>query len=703
MPQSQTPRIWLCDLTYTQQTVSSDIMPAGVGGIATFTEQYLAVPVETRVFKLPDRLIAALEAGPLPHVIGFSNYVWNHALGTAFARLIKKRWPDIVTVFGGPNYPTRADEQEAFLRAHPMIDFYVLWDGEIPFARLVEALIANGFDPATAPEDLPSLHRILPDGRFLPAELSARLLDLTQIPSPYLAGKMDEFFDGVLLPIIQTKRGCPFTCTFCVEGNSYYTKVAKTALEKTEADIRYICARMGELIAKGSSRTDFHIADSNFGMFADDLKVCEIIAEMQHTYGYPEYINVATGKNRKERVLEAARLINGALRLSGAVQSLDPEVLKNIKRGNIDAKGLMALALEADAIGANSYSEIILGLPGDTLEAHFNTIKTIIEADFNNLCLYQLMLLPGTDLASPESKERWRMRTRYRILPRAFGFFEMAGEEIIAAEIEEICVSNDALSLDDYFNCRRFHLIVNVFYNDGVFKEALRLLPLLGLSKYDWMERIYQYRDSAEFNAFTTAFLDETRQELWEDRAALEAFVGNRKNLEGYLSGDHGANLIFKYRSLALVDHVRTLAAVAAATLCDLLTDAGQTGAIDFALELVDYARLRMTDVFRDQDRVHEAVFRYDVDGFAHDLKPTGWQRYELPQPRRLVFTMAPEQRRTLYNFTQIYGDSVVGLTRILAKIYVRRLFREVSEQATPRQLMACEAARTDLHAGLSA
>ena len=68
-------------------------------------------------------------------------------------------------------------------------------------------------------------------------------------------------------------------------------------------------------------------------------------------------------------MLEAARLVRGAIRLSGSVQSLDEEVLKNVKRANIAADQLMQLALHSADVDANSYSEVILGLPGDTKAA----------------------------------------------------------------------------------------------------------------------------------------------------------------------------------------------------------------------------------------------------------------------------------------------------------------------------------------------
>ena len=337
-------KIWLADLTYTQQTISSDVMPAAVGCIATYTEKYLHSNPEIRIFKFPDKLARALETDT-PHVIGFSNYAWNEDLSTQFARVIKQKLPHVVTVFGGPNYPTEVDEQELFLRNYPMIDFYIIKEGEAAFAQLVESLQLLEFDKHRVPETLLSLHRIARDGRFVAAPIIERIKDLSEIPSPYLSGTMDEFFDGVMLPIIQTNRGCPFQCTFCVEGIDYYNKVFKTkTLQKVFDELEYIAARMARLREEKQGRADLHIADSNFGMYRDDVEICRYIARIQEQYHYPQYINVATGKNHKERVLEAASLIGGALRLSGSVQTLDAQVLTNIKRSNISTDEIMISA-----------------------------------------------------------------------------------------------------------------------------------------------------------------------------------------------------------------------------------------------------------------------------------------------------------------------------------------------------------------------
>src|SRR5205085_5217891 len=110
----------------------------------------------------------------------------------------------------------------------------IIKEGEVGFSQLLARLIENGMDAkkVKAGSELPSVHWLRSDGpAALPHEV-ARLQDLTVIPSPYISGKLDEFFDGHLIPILQTNRGCPFSCTFCVEGLSYYNKVFRNSSEK---------------------------------------------------------------------------------------------------------------------------------------------------------------------------------------------------------------------------------------------------------------------------------------------------------------------------------------------------------------------------------------------------------------------------------------------------------------------------------------
>ncbi len=167
--------------------------------------------------------------------------------------------------------------------------------------------------------------------------------------------------------------------------------------------------------------------------------------------------------------------------MAASVQSLDPTVQANMKRDNISSDQIVDLALLADEIDTNTYSEIILALPGDTQKAHFKTLQTLVDADFNTISMYQLMILPGTEFGSDKVKADYDMTLKYRVIPRCFGIYDLLGESLVVAEIEEICVANKTLPYDDYLACRRMNLIVNLFFNDRVFGEVIHLLRWNGL------------------------------------------------------------------------------------------------------------------------------------------------------------------------------------------------------------------------------
>jgi radical SAM superfamily enzyme YgiQ (UPF0313 family) len=669
--------VFLCDLTYTQQTIAADVMPNSIGGIATFTEAARPQQPPIKLFKYPEKLIAALER-TTPDVIGFSNYIWNSTLSYNFARVIKQRSPSTVVVFGGPNYPVVEEEQEQWLRTWPAVDFVILKEGELAFSRLLQSLQEEGGDiEAVKRRRIPSVHAILDDGTAVLTKEIERIRDLTQIPSPYLSGRLDEFFDGKLLPIIQTNRGCPFSCTFCVEGVRYYNKVYCNSTEKVAREIDYIGRRMQQVRARGG-RNDLFIADSNFGMYAEDLDTCRALAKSRREYQWPEYINVATGKNKKERVLEASRIIDGALRLSGSVQSLEKQVLENIKRDNISADGLMDLGLRAGQIGANTYSEVILGLPGGTKAGHFETVKTVMEAGFTNIYLFQLMLLPGTEIATTASKRQYGMTTRYRVLPRCYGHFTLDGDDVRAAEIEEICVANNTLSFQDYLDCRKMHLIVTIFYNDGVFGTLLKLMKLYGISPFRWISLIEQQQPPAGLARLYQSFLKHTETELWESRAELEAFIRAPGNVEKFIAGELGNNLLFVHKTRAIFEHIGDLAAVARTALIQCLEEAGK---LDSAVEaFVDdalaYHRCRAANLFKHRDDVPAAGLRFDIPSFDADGSPSSIVDYELGQLTTFNFLLNDDQSQIIERFLSIYGDSPVGIGRILSKVFLRKLYR---------------------------
>ena len=675
-------RIYLCDLTHTSQQIALNCMPLGIGCIYTYSKRHLDDTVQFELFKYPDDLIGRFLESPA-RVVGFANYMWNFDISYSIAEKMKKIHPETIIVFGGPNYPNEEDEQLEFLGCRNVIDFYVFKEGERAFAGLLRALIDARFDVEAVKGCVPPSCHFVHQGRLVRGDLVERIRSLAEIPSPYTEGALDKFFDNKLIPLMQTNRGCPFACTFCVEGLTYYNKMAMSGSERVRKELYYIAERYA------GSRI-LNIADSNFGMYKEDIEVAQAIAEVREKYGWPEYIHVATGKNMKERVMKVASIISGALRLSGSVQSLDETVLTNIKRQNIAPEELMELAHQAADIGSNVYSEIILALPGETKESHFRTIETIVGAGFNYLRLYTLMMLPGTELADEATREKYAMQTRFRVLPRCFGSYAFGEEAIHSIEIEEVCVATKDLSFEDYLECRVFHLSIEVFYNDLIFNELVEFVKLHGVSVFSWLMAIHNrmHRFPEDLQTIYQRFRDETRDEVWESREELEAFARRPDTIQRYVSGEFGSNLIFKYKALALFRAAESLHDVAYSAAKEVLSQVPQ--AIQrygsYLEELKQFSECCKVDVMT-MDSILERRLSYDFGALAREKFKILPETFYRPAGIIYYFYHDKVQRESIAAHLRQYGSEVNGLARVLAKVYVKQLYRKFSETVPTSEL----------------
>lgn len=665
--------VWLCDLTHTQQTVASEAMPLGIGMIAAYCLEKFGKRADFKIFKKPDDLIKNFLAKP-PQIISFSNNIWNADLGYSLAKEIKKLAPEVVVVFGGPNYPIETDEQKKFLKQRPAIDFYIFGEGEESFYQLAKTLIENNCNIAkTKKAPLPNCHYFL-KGKFI-RNGNAPRLDIKEIPSPYLMGLMDEFFKDNFMPLIQTVRGCPFSCAYCCEGQGYFNRIFFRDPKKVATEIEYIAKR-----SKGNK--NLNMADSNFGQYPQDLGTAKVIAKVQEKYGYPQYIHVAAGKNNKEGVLEVARITKGAIRLSASVQSTDPVVLTNIKRTNVPLEVLVKLAKEGKKVGSNTYSEIILALPGDTKRAHFKSIEDMVNMELSFIRCFTLMIFMGADLGLKETRRKFGMVSKYRILPRCFGAYQFGKKKIYCAEIEEVCVANNTLSFQDYLDCRLFSLTLEIFYNDHIMAELFAFLKNYDVKPFNVLLEIHKTRQKKFSSALLklySAFLKETEDELWDSPVELEKFVKNEKNMKKYLDGEYGSNLIFKYKTLAYIKHIREVHNIIFEMAKDLLIGRkikNTKNIFQFLDELKKYSLFQKVDLFN-LKRKYSAKFFFDIKKMIKNNLSLNPAEVKLHSSQLIRFKHNHQQLEIIKSQIRQFGTTVIGLARVLSRVHVKKIYRQ--------------------------
>jgi radical SAM superfamily enzyme YgiQ (UPF0313 family) len=647
----QTYKLWLCDLTHTRQMIALNNIPMAIGMIASTINKKFPGKFEIKLFKYPEDLIENALRG-LPQIIGFSNYVWNLHLGCEIAKKIKSLSASTITIFGGPNFPWNTKQRKEFLSKRQMIDFYVYGEAEEPVCRLLNALILNKFNiektKSVPHSNCCALYKNrLVIGDTLPRETTADV-------SPYLDGLLEPFFTEKTMPMVETARGCPYSCTFCNGGNHYYDKIIFRKRELIKDELFYIVKRK-------KSQT-LNIADCDFGMHLQDIEVCKIIRELQDNYGWPKYIYVAIGKEKRDRILEAARLVKGAIRFAAAVQSMDDTVLKNIKRHNIPPTELIEIVKKGNAIGCNTATEVILGLPGDTKEKHFKSIEFLVDARFNYIRSYSLIILKGTELDSEKERKKWGIQTKFRVSQRCFGAYQFGDAPIYSLETEEICYATKTLSFQDYLDCRKFTLILELVYNDSILGELLTFLKNTGISPYTLLKEFYDYKLPPNLSKLFSSFRKETENELWDSEDELYKFASSNEVMDKYISGEYGSNIVMKYKTLGFIKHLKEIHDVAFDIAIKLKPEYK-----DFLSELKTYSILSKQDFF-DTDSSYSDTFHYDVK----QLNPI-----KLKKPATLHFEHSAEQKEIIKNALKEFGSDTIGIMRIFVRIHVSKIYRQ--------------------------
>ena len=200
-------------------------------------------------------------------------------------------------------------------------------------------------------------------------------------------------------------------------------------------------------------------------MYKQDIETAKVIAKVKEDYKYPKLIEASAGKNMPKRTIEIQSILKDGWVSGASLQSTDPTVLKAIKRQNISTEAYQEVINHANSIeGQLSHSEIILGMPEDSKERHFESLRFGIDNKVNHLRMYQSMMLMGTEMASKATRKKYGLKTMFRTIPGCLGIYNIFGKEHSIAEIEEIIVGSNTLSKKDYLQANRV-LFRNVLFD----------------------------------------------------------------------------------------------------------------------------------------------------------------------------------------------------------------------------------------------
>ena len=667
---SEKKLVYLADLTHKGLVLSSNVFPLSIGLIAAYLIDKRPDDFEVELFKYPEDFSSAIEKRK-PDVIAFANYSWNFHLGYQYAKIIKKLYPEILIVFGGPNYGLEDEEVNEFWGAYNLIDFYIVREGEEAFLQLLETLLLYNFSAKEVTKNkkkIPNCHYAV-DGEVIIGENLPRLA-LEDIPSPYLMGLMDKFFDDSLGPMIHTTRGCPFSCSFCTEGAPYYN-IVEQRTETLKQELHYIAKRI-----RGPN--DLYISDANFGMFKQDIQKAEILVEMQKEYDYPQNIFVSTGKNQKDRVINIAKMLDGALSMAASLQSTDPNVLANVSRSNISIEKLSDAGKLANKVDAGTYSEIILGLPGDSFERHLKSLRDCVDANFDNIRMYQLIMLHQTELNTPASRRKYVIKSKHRIMPRSFGRYSLSGNNFVAVESEEILYEHNTLPFEDYVKARELDFTVELLHNGRVYEELQSFCSIAKLSWFDFILRFYENRRN--YGDDICKMYDDFRagltEGLWDTREQLETSASN--NIAHLIEDEKGTNEMSMGKAtgfMVLFDQINSI------LFSEMKSWLKELNILDpetekYLDETCRFSHLRKINLMGNEDIFIES-FNFDFKALEESGFKLIAKEIKLKSPIKFKITHSSQQHKKIDGYIKEFGKIHDGLGKMLMRYpHVHRIFR---------------------------
>ncbi|MFI3241611.1 MAG: DUF4080 domain-containing protein [Alphaproteobacteria bacterium] len=263
-----------------------------------------------------------------PQYVGLSIYLWNVEAIKKVIQIIKSVAPDVKIIIGGPEVDDTIDS-----------DWTIYGEGEFAFYDIIK----NN-----------------PKERFI----SKCIPDLSQIKMPYYLYKEDDIKNRMVY--VESTRGCPFSCEFCLSSNSDGVRFF---------DVDLFLSNMKILLDKGLKH--FKFIDRTFNLkFAHCKKILDFFYD-NYVEGLVLHFEVFPDKISEQLMSEIKRFPQGALHLEAGIQTFFEPSLKLISRKQDEEKTLKNLDYIMHQTGADIHADLVFGLPASTIQT--------IEIDFNKI------------------------------------------------------------------------------------------------------------------------------------------------------------------------------------------------------------------------------------------------------------------------------------------------------------------------------
>lgn len=355
-----------------------------------------------------------------PDMLCVSSYVWNEKLCSDVLEKIKTSNPSIITVRGGPQQTN-----------NNFIDYSCnpLSPGEPFIVELINNLTNSSY--------------AIPTKQF--PEESSLVKNASYISEVALIGKIKNIPSVVML---ETTRGCPYACTYCEWGGGIGTKITQKPLHNVFDEID-LCSLL--------QIDNIDLTDANFGILKRDAEIIQRMGDNKKQYGYPKSTYVfgiaKTRLDKKEKILEIG-IESGLMdHFIVPIQGISKEVMNNIKRTDVPLQDILNLAMKLrKKWNVEPRFELILGLPGSTLEDFYTEMDLVEYSGTWNWHRYPFSLLPATEAATPFYRTLHKIKTALMLTPESDSTENTGAYNLIASyrSAQEIVVSTYSYTKEEW-------------------------------------------------------------------------------------------------------------------------------------------------------------------------------------------------------------------------------------------------------------
>jgi hypothetical protein len=280
----------------------------------------------------------------------------------------------------------------------------------------------------------------------------------------------------------ETNRGCPFRCTFCDWGSATAAKVTKFGEERLFREVDWFASNRIEYI---------FCCDANFGIQKRDVDIARYVAKVKAETSFPRALSVQNTKNATERAYETQKLLSDAGLNKGvalSMQSVDTTTLESIKRDNISLETYMELQRRFTRDRVETYSDLILGLPGETYESFVRGVDLLVEnGQHNRIQFNNLSILPNAEMGDPAYQAKYGMVTVESKIINIHGERVELDDDV--HEMQDLVIATAAMPHADWRRTRVFCWMMALLHFDKLFQIPLLLAHnVFGVAYRDMIE-----------------------------------------------------------------------------------------------------------------------------------------------------------------------------------------------------------------------